>query len=88
MPHFGEAQALQGTRQPIQVITVGASPFTYTATGDGVVMVNGGTVSIIAFGRQGSVIGTGQTQGMFPVSFGDAIRVTYSVLPNVRFIPH
>jgi hypothetical protein len=85
MPHIGET--LQPTRGTIQTITVGASPFTYTASGNGTVIVNSGTVSIIAFVRDGTVVGTGVTAGMFPVSIGDGIRVTYSVAPNVRFVP-
>lgn len=85
MPHIGEIQ--QPTRGAMQSITVGASPFTYTAPENGTVIVNGGTVSVVAFSRQGTLVGTGMTAGMFPVSIGDSIRVTYSVAPNVRFVP-
>lgn len=85
MPHIGEM--FQPTRGALQTITVGASPFTYTAPANGTVIVNGGTVSIVAFVRDGNVVGTGVTAGMFPVSIGDAIRVTYSATPNVRFVP-
>jgi 2-keto-4-pentenoate hydratase len=88
MPHFGESQALSSTRGLIQTLTPGASPYTYTATADGAVIVNGGTVSLIAFVRAGTVVGTGETAGMFPVRSGDGIRVTYSVVPTMRFVPN
>lgn len=85
MPHIGEY--VQPTRAAIITLTAGASPYTYTALANGVVIVNGGTVSLIAFVRDGTVVGTGVTAGMFPVSIGDGIRVTYSVAPTMRFVP-
>ena len=47
--------------QPIQAVTVGASPFTYSALGNGVLSVTGGTVSAVSIIRQGITIATGIT---------------------------
>lgn len=67
-------------------ITVTASPFTYTAPRKGFVIVNGGTVSIIAFSRSGTFYTTGQTTGTFTVAQGDQLKVTYSGLPTMTFV--
>lgn len=69
-------------------ITVGASPFSYTATSSGVVLIAGGTVSAIALGRNGVFTGIGVTAGPVPVSEGDAVRVTYAVAPTMTFVRH
>ena len=69
-------------------LTVGASPFTYIAEVKGSVIVNGGTVSAIAFSRDGvTFYTTGQTAGMFMLNARDSLRVTYTVLPTLTFVP-
>jgi hypothetical protein len=69
------------------VLTVPASPFIYTAPRKGFLIVQGGTVSAIAFSRSGTFYTTGQTTGTFPVGQGDQLKVTYSGKPNVIFVP-
>jgi len=83
-------QALhQGT--PIgteSIVTPTSSPFTFIAPSRGTLIVQGGTVSLINFTRNGTTnYNTGQTQGMLPVSFGDSLIVYYSVQPSITFIP-
>lgn len=73
--------------QPVSSITVGGSPFTYTAPFAGTIAVTGGTVSAIAILRQGTSVATGITAGFVPVSRYDQVQVTYSVLPTLTFIP-
>jgi hypothetical protein len=73
--------------QPVALITPGASPYTYKAPFAGSVAVTGGTVSAIAILRQGTTVATGLTTGVFPVSRGDSLVITYSSLPTVTFIP-
>jgi hypothetical protein len=73
---------------PISVITVSASPFTYTATAGGTVIISGGTVTQVKFSRDGATFYvTGQTAGMFPVSQGDQLVITHSVPPTMTFVP-
>ncbi len=69
-------------------VTVGASPYAYTAGVKGNVIVSGGTVSAIAFSRDGvTFYTTGQTAGMFALNARDSLRITYTVLPTVTFVP-
>jgi len=73
---------------PIAPIAVTASPFTYTATQGGSVLIQGGTVSLVQISRDGTTnFATGATQGPFPVSQGDLLIVNYTVAPNMTFIP-
>lgn len=69
-------------------VTLGASPFIYTAPQRGFLIITGGTVSAVAYSRDGvTFFATGQTAGMFPLSASDVLRITYSVVPTVTFIP-
>ena len=52
-------------------LTLGASPWTYNAPAKGFVIIRGGT----------------QTQGIFPLSQGDTLTITYSVVPNIVWVP-
>jgi hypothetical protein len=71
-------------------IAVGASPYTYqnTNTYPADVVVNGGTVSAIAFSRDNATFYTvGQINGMFALSPYDFLRVTYAVVPTMTLVP-
>lgn len=74
--------------QPSSSVTVGASPFTYTAPFDGIVSVTSGTVSAIAIIRSGTTVSTGITTGLIPVRRLDQVRITYTVSPTVVFLPN
>jgi len=72
---------------PVAAITVGASPFTYTAAFAGAVSVSGSTTSVTLI-RGGSSISTGQIVGFFPVSRADQLTVVYpGAAPTMLFIP-
>ncbi len=82
--------------QPAQVVTVTASPFTYTAPFDGAVTVTGpmesstsATAPSIVLSRQGTAVNTGLLNGTVSVRRGDQIILTYvnSVAPTVTFLP-
>ncbi len=69
-------------------VAPGVSPYTYGATQRGSLIVSGGTVSAIAFSRDGiTFYSVGQTAGMFLLCAADQLRITYSVLPTVTFVP-
>lgn len=74
---------------PISAITVGTSPFRYTALQGGSVIVNGGSTTQISFSRDGAnFFITGQTAGMFRLAQGDILQVTYPVAPpTMNFVP-
>ena len=67
----------------------GDSPFVYRPTVRGQVIVSGGTVSKIEISRDGTTYyDTGLTEGVFPLSAADYLRVTYAVAPTVSvFMP-
>lgn len=73
--------------QPAAVVTVGASPFTFTAPASGTVAISIGTVSAVSIIRQGVSIATGLTDGLVPVSRLDQVQITYAVAPTVNFLP-
>jgi hypothetical protein len=69
-------------------VTVGASPFIYTAPRQGFMIVNGGAVTIIFFSRtSGTFYNTGQIAGTFSMSQGDVLKVMYTVAPQMTFVP-
>lgn len=71
-------------------ITPGASPYAYQNIGTKPqdVIVSGGTVSAVAFSRDGATyFGLGQTAGMFRLGVGDFLKVTYSVAPTMTAVP-
>jgi hypothetical protein len=49
----------QPAAQPVQAVTPGASPFTYTALANGMLSVTGGAVSSVTIIRQGVSVATG-----------------------------
>lgn len=69
-------------------VTLGASPYTYSASVRGSLIVNGGTVSVVEFSRDGvTFYTTGATAGMFALNAADRLRITYAVAPTVTFVP-
>jgi hypothetical protein len=70
-------------------VTPSGSPFTYTNadTFDEDLIVQGTGVSLVEFGRGASFVNCGVTQGMFRLSIGDSLRVTYTSAPNITKVP-
>lgn len=70
-------------------ITATASPMSYVSPSRGFLILSGGTVSAVSFSRDGvTFYATGETAGTFPVSLGDTLRVTYTVVPTTMvFVP-
>jgi hypothetical protein len=87
MPHIGENALLVPAKALASAVTVGASPFAYTMPSDGFVLITAGTVSLVEYGRQAVFNTVGIITGQVVAKVGDQIRVTYSVLPTMKFIP-
>ena len=69
-------------------VTPTASPFSFQANWRGFMIIQGGTVSLIQFSRDGVTnINTGITSGCVPLSFGDLVIVTYSSAPTMTWVP-
>lgn len=78
----------EGMPQAEEAVTVTASPMTYTAVIRGQAHINGGTVSVIEFSRDGANwYDTGMTAGFVQMDKGDLLRVTYAVAPTINFFP-
>jgi hypothetical protein len=78
----------QFTQAPAQAIavTVGASPFAYTATESGSLVITGGTISAIHLIRGSDDMNVTGSK-IVPMFINDIVRVTYSVLPTLTFLP-
>ena len=87
MPHIGELQALMAAPSSAGVAVVpSGSPFTWTATAAGMLIVSGGTVSLVEVGRGAAFYAAGLVGGLIPVSVGDKVRMTYVVAPATTFL--
>lgn len=77
----------QPTGLPFSV-PLSSSPMSYQAQQGGTLIIQGGTVSMVSFTRDGVTnYNTGQTQGLFPVSQFDTLIITYTGTPNLTFVP-
>ena len=72
----------------IATVDVAGSPFTYTASAPGTLVVSGGTVLSITLTRAQMVVSVGFTSGSLPMSAGDKATIIYSSIPIVNFIPN
>jgi len=70
----------------VEIVAVGASPFSYVAARRGFVILVGGTVSAISFIRTAPTA-TGLTAGIFPLAAGDTLKVTHTGAPAMTFVP-
>jgi hypothetical protein len=74
-----------GQVAPTPAPVTGASPFSYTANTKGSFFIIGGTVSNITLTRGTDTFNlTGEK--VIPISIGDTVTVTYSVLPAMTFL--
>lgn len=80
-------QQLVSPAKAIASVTVSASPFAYTASDDGQIVIEGGTVSGITLKRGNTTITLPGTSGMFAISQGDIVTTTYAVAPTISFVP-
>lgn len=77
-----------GIPQREEQITVGASPFSFTAAIKGQVNITGGGGLTIEFSRDGTTFyAAGTAPCMIPICKGDRIRVTYAGAPTMTFFP-
>lgn len=79
--------AIVANPSAFEPVTVGASPHDLEIIEPGTVSVVGGTVSAVTIERGSVVLATGMTAGMFRVGSGDILRIVYTVVPTVNFIP-
>lgn len=90
MPHIGEkAQVI--TEPPLsmsaQAVAVTGSPFTFTATRNGMLFISGGTLSTIQYSRGASINTLGLGANQIMVMTGDKVTVSYLTAPQLTFLP-
>lgn len=78
---------MRGNLANAEAIVLSASPYTYVATADLSLSVVGGTVSQLAYNRNGTNTNIGVTAGLIPLLAGDGLTITYTVAPTVTMIP-
>ena len=84
----GSNSAAWGHIQPIASVSPGASPYTYTASAAGSVVITGGTVSAVQLKRGSTTITIASAStAVVPVSAGDQVITTYSAAPTMSFVP-
>lgn len=79
-----------GNTGPIVPITVSASPFVYTASSAGSVILSGGSIENVEFERPpAGFISVGSFRGAVPMGQNDQLRVTYTAgqPPTMTFVP-
>lgn len=80
--------ALVGLPQAIEVLDLsGGSPFSFTASAPGHVLVQGGTVTGINLTRGRVIVALTELEGWIPVGRGDIVDITFAVVPNAWFVP-
>lgn len=82
--------ALPGYTNPPAIVSVGGSPFSYanSAAYDVDILISGGGVEKLEYSRDGLIYyDTGSYYGMFTLSPGDRIRMTYLTAPSLTLIP-
>lgn len=88
MPHFGRFDMPLAGLTALQTITVGGSPFAYTAASDGVLVISGGTVLVVTYTRGGTAVVLGIVGGTVPVFKNDVVTVTWAIsTPTMTLIP-
>jgi hypothetical protein len=63
------------------------SPFQYQASGQGNLVVSGGTVSDISLRRGTMTLPMGIISGVVPMSNLDVVTITFTGAPDVAFVP-
>jgi hypothetical protein len=82
--------SLGGAANQMGPVMLVGSGMPLAARADGSFHIAGGTVSAVSItrGRNPSVtLATGVTAGFVPVSEGDVMSITYTVVPVVTFVP-
>lgn len=74
-------------RLPPVPVSVGPSPFVYEPGSSGLLIVAGGMVTKIEYGRTDQFFSDGSTAGSYSIAGGDKLRITYETAPTVTFIP-
>lgn len=76
-----------GTGASFASVTVGSSPFTYSATAVGHLAIVGGTVTSVEIVRGSSNVTLSSGPPLVPMDNGDSVVITYSAAPTMTWLP-
>ena len=69
-------------------VTVGASPFVYTASAPGVAILSGGGITSLALARSGPWRAIGAFRAPVPMNAGDTLQIAWTqAAPTMFFFP-
>jgi len=71
--------------RPLMPVSPGPSPYSFTATTIGDLLVRGGTVTSVVLTRGSDSLAC-PVSGFVPMAAQDIVTVTYSVAPEVTFV--
>jgi len=80
-------QSLVNQPSAVAPVTVGVSPFSYTANQAGTLAIRGGTISAVSVSRGTISVPLASSVPVVPMGQGDVVTITYTVLPTVNFLP-
>lgn len=73
--------------EPLEQLTVKPSPFQVYTNHPGYFLIIGAATNVALTRAKITIPSLGVTAGFIPVAAGDALLVTYAVLPKIWFIP-
>lgn len=79
-------KAVEGSSANPTAVAVGVSPFTYTASVDGLLLFNGGAVTSVEYQRGATSYLVSMTAGALPIRAGDSVKIIYTSAPTLTFI--
>lgn len=71
----------------IENVILQPSPFSYIATSNGFLSLEGGNITNVQFTRGSTTFTLSMTSGIIPMSQDDIVVITYTVAPTIRFVP-
>lgn len=86
MPHVGHYESMTLGLPGAYELAIGASPATVSPGRRGLLLVSGGIVVFIEYGRGATFTTLNMTAGLIPLAAGDTVRITYAVAPTITFI--
>lgn len=86
-PWYRFFSSLIGPAPSASVLTASGSPFTFTASQRGNLLIKGGTISAVALIRGRVSIAFPTSAYLIPMSQGDGASVTYTGSPAFTYIP-
>lgn len=85
---FSFFAGLAGQPGPIASVNLQGNPFSYKAPSNGSLAISGGRVTGVTLARaRVSGVPLGITSGVVPLSQGDVVTISYSIAPELNFIP-